>query len=77
MPYEISRKYIAEILNILIFLRENKIAHRDLKPENILLDEKNNIKITDFGSAIIYGDDTIKMPKNDNIIGTRMYFLKN
>ena len=27
------------------------VVHRDFKPENILLDQKLNIKITDFGFA--------------------------
>ena len=46
-------KYIIQsILRGLNFIHENKIIHRDLKPSNILINNKFDIKIGDFGSAI-------------------------
>lgn len=44
-------KFITQISTALQHLHNNGIVHRDLKPENILLDEFDNIKISDFGSA--------------------------
>ncbi|OMJ75725.1 hypothetical protein SteCoe_25062 [Stentor coeruleus] len=47
------RRFIAQIISCLSFLRQNKIIHCDLKPENILLKEhnKSGIKVIDFGSS--------------------------
>jgi BR serine/threonine kinase len=42
---------VQQMLSGLKHLHDSDIFHRDLKPENLLLDDKNNIKIADFGMA--------------------------
>ncbi|CAL1279421.1 unnamed protein product [Larinioides sclopetarius] len=46
-----ARKFFRQIISALDFCHSHCICHRDLKPENLLLDEKNNIRIADFGMA--------------------------
>ena len=38
-----------QILQGLIYLKENRIIHGDLKPQNILLSSSNSPKLADFG----------------------------
>jgi serine/threonine-protein kinase len=39
------------VLEALEYISANGVAHRDLKPENIMIDEKDNLKLIDFGIA--------------------------
>ncbi|TKS89892.1 Serine/threonine-protein kinase BRSK2 [Collichthys lucidus] len=50
-----ARKFFRQIISALDFCHSHSICHRDLKPENLLLDEKNNIRIADFGMASLQG----------------------
>lgn len=46
-----ARKFFRQIISAMDFCHAHSVCHRDLKPENLLLDDKQDIKIADFGMA--------------------------
>lgn len=54
-------KFFQQIISGVEYIHKVRICHRDLKPENLLLDDKNNIKIVDFGLSNTYKEgETLK-----------------
>lgn len=51
-----SLRYFKQILSALEFAHKHKVIHRDIRPSNILIDEKNDIKITDFGTSTLLNE---------------------
>ena len=45
-------KYFIQTVSAVYFLHENNLVHRDIKPENLLLDDKDQIKLCDFGWCV-------------------------
>jgi len=48
-------KYIKQILRGLNYAHSLNIVHFDIKPSNILITNSDNVKITDFGIAQLFG----------------------
>ena len=56
--------FFYQLINGIDHIHSKGIAHRDLKPENLLLDEKNILKIIDFGlSHEFSGEDQLLKTK--------------
>lgn len=66
-------KILICLVSVLRYLHvEKKIIHRDLNPSNIMIDNKFNIKVTDFGLAKnIASASTNKM--GQSFVGTVAY----
>ena len=66
-------KILICLLSVLRYLHmEKKIIHRDLNPSNIMIDNKFNIRVTDFGLAKnIASTNTNKM--GQSFVGTVAY----
>jgi len=63
--------YVNQIAEALQYAHDRNVIHRDVKPENMLLDKKNQIRLSDFGIAIVY--ETTSSPKTADKLGTPVY----
>lgn len=47
-------RFFQQLIDGLEYIHKINVVHRDLKPENLLIDDKDNIKIADFGLSNVY-----------------------
>ncbi|GEK05916.1 Stk1 family PASTA domain-containing Ser/Thr kinase [Schleiferilactobacillus harbinensis] len=71
IPYQRVVDMMEQILSAVAHAHAHGIIHRDLKPQNILVDEQGNVKITDFGIAVILSDNSIT--QTNSLLGSVHY----
>lgn len=49
----LSRRFFQQLISALSYCHSRGVFHRDLKLENLLLDEKLDLKVTDFGLSAL------------------------
>ncbi len=66
-----KKNLVLQLLNGLNEAHSNKIIHRDIKPENILVDNNYQLKIADFGLALLSNEESIT--RKSTVVGTPGY----
>ncbi|XP_060702878.1 serine/threonine-protein kinase Chk1 isoform X2 [Hemiscyllium ocellatum] len=54
MPEVDAHRFFLQLIAGVEYLHSIGITHRDIKPENLLLDDRDNLKLSDFGLATVY-----------------------
>ena len=62
-----------QLADAIRYLHSQGIVHRDLKPENVLVDHDDNLKISDFGTAMLEGARRLTWKHLSESLGTPDY----
>lgn len=74
VPYQEAIALITQVLKGLETAHRKKIIHRDIKPSNIILNDKQEVKIIDFGIAkMLDSDENLAKTMSAQEIGTPRY----
>ena len=55
MDAKLTKSYLYQLLQGILFCHQRRVLHRDMKPQNLLIDKNGCIKIADFGLARAFG----------------------
>ena len=55
MDAGLTKSYLYQLLQGILFCHQRRVLHRDMKPQNLLIDKNGCIKIADFGLARAFG----------------------
>ena len=73
LPVAEAIRITLQICDALAYCHERHIFHRDIKPENIMIQEDGNIKIIDFGIALLEGARRVTWRGLSGTMGTPDY----
>jgi hypothetical protein len=73
MPILKAVELALQIFEALAALHDVGIVHRDVKPANVLLGAQGEVKLSDFGLALLLDQDETRMTATEATVGTLQY----
>lgn len=73
LPPDEALRIILQVCDALAYCHEQGVFHRDIKPENIMMQDDGNIKIIDFGVALLEGARRVTWRGLTGTVGTPDY----
>jgi serine/threonine-protein kinase len=73
VPIPIALDWARQLASTLAYLHAHGVVHRDLKPENILVDRNGELKVADFGTALLDGAKRLTWRHLSESLGTPDY----
>ncbi len=72
-PFRRRVEVIEKVARAVAYSHAHAVLHRDLKPGNILVDDSGEPRLTDFGLAVLDGDEISRLTRTGVVVGTPMY----
>jgi len=73
IPHEDAIRWLGEAADALDEAHRHGIVHRDVKPANLLFDDRDSLKVADFGIARVVDETTSGMTVAGTVLGTAGY----
>jgi serine/threonine-protein kinase len=73
VPVDTAIEWGRQLASILVYLNEHGIVHRDLKPENLIITPAGDLKVIDFGTALLEGAKRLTWRHLTESLGTPDY----
>jgi serine/threonine-protein kinase len=73
VPIETALDWGRQLASALAYIHAAGVTHRDLKPENVMIDAEGDLKILDFGTALLTGARRLTWRHLTESVGTPDY----